>query len=45
MCSLVVAPGQTKPSRAEIPDDGRFIDNPYGAAELFTEVDNLMRRS
>jgi two-component system, response regulator PdtaR len=39
------ASGQTKPSRAEIPDDGRFIDKPYGAAELFTEVDNLMRKS
>ena len=42
---LVVAPGQTKPSRAEIPDDGRFIGKPYGAAELFTEVDDLMRKS
>jgi two-component system, response regulator PdtaR len=42
---LVVASGQTKPSRAEIPDDGRFISKPYGAAELFTEVDDLMRKS
>ena len=42
---LVVASGQTKPSRAEIPDDGRFIGKPYGAAELFTEVDDLMRKS
>ena len=42
---LVVASGQTKPSRAEIPDDGRFISKPSGAAELFTEVDGLMRKS
>jgi hypothetical protein len=25
------------------PDDGRFIGKPYGAPELFTEVDDLMR--
>ena len=25
------------------PDGGRFIGKPYGAAELFTEVDDLMR--
>jgi hypothetical protein len=25
------------------PDDRRFIGKPYGAAELFTEVDDLMR--
>jgi two-component system, response regulator PdtaR len=41
---LVVASGQTKPSRAEIPD-GRLIGKPYGAADLFTEVDDLMRKS
>jgi CheY-like chemotaxis protein len=42
---LVIASGQTKPSRAEIPDDGRFVGKPYDAAELFTEVDDLMRKS
>lgn len=42
---LVVASGQTKPSSAEIPDDGRLIGKPYGAADLFTEVDDLMRKS
>ena len=25
------------------PDDGRFIGKPYGAPEMFTEVDDLMR--
>jgi hypothetical protein len=25
------------------PDGGRFIGKPYGAPELFTEVDDLMR--
>jgi hypothetical protein len=43
--ALVIASGQTKPSRAEIPDDGRFVGKPYDAAELFTEVDDLMRKS
>jgi two-component system, response regulator PdtaR len=42
---LVIASGQTKPDRAEIPDDGRFIRKPYRAAELFNEVDDLMRKS
>jgi hypothetical protein len=42
---LVIASGQTRPSRAEIPNDGRFIGKPYGAAELFTEVEDLMRKS
>jgi hypothetical protein len=28
-----------------IPDDGRFVGKPYDAAELFTEVDDLMRKS
>jgi hypothetical protein len=27
------------------PDDRRFIGKPYGAAELFTEVDDLLRKS
>jgi two-component system, response regulator PdtaR len=42
---LVITSGHRKPSRAEIPDDGRFIGKPYGAADLFTEVDDLMRKS
>jgi hypothetical protein len=42
---LVIASGQSKPARAEIPDDGRFIRRPYRAAELFNQVDDLMRKS
>jgi CheY-like chemotaxis protein len=42
---LVITSGRQKPPRAEIPDDGRFIGKPYRAAELFTEVDDLMRKS
>ena len=42
---LVVASGPTRLSRAEITDDGRFIGKPYGAAELLTEVDDLMCKS
>jgi CheY-like chemotaxis protein len=42
---LVIASGGNKPARAEIPDDGRFIRKPYEAAELFNQVDDLMRKS
>ena len=42
---LVIASGQSKPPRAEIPDDGRFICKPYGAVELFDQVDDLMRKA
>ncbi len=41
----VIASGQSKPPRVEIPDDGRFIGKPYGAVELFGQVDDLMRKS
>ena len=42
---LVITSGQTRPSCAEIPDDGRFIEKPYRAADLLSEVDDLMRKS
>ena len=41
---LVIASGRMKPPQAEIPDDGRFVSKPYGAQELFREVDDLMRK-
>jgi two-component system, response regulator PdtaR len=42
---LVITSGQRKPTRAEIPDDGRFVAKPYRAEELFGEVHDLMRNS
>jgi hypothetical protein len=42
---VVIASGHIKPPQAEIPDDGRFVSKPYGAQELFREVDDLMRKS
>jgi two-component system, response regulator PdtaR len=42
---LIIASGQTKPPDAEIPDDGRFIEKPYGPTDLFNEVDSLMSKS
>ena len=42
---LVIASGQSRPDRTEIPDDGRFIRKPYRATELFNQVDDLMRKS
>jgi hypothetical protein len=42
---LVIASGQLKPTRAEIPDDGRFVAKPYAGEELFAQVDDLMRKS
>jgi two-component system, response regulator PdtaR len=41
---LVITSGRRKPTRAEIPDDGRFVPKPYRAEELFGEVDDLMHR-
>jgi two-component system, response regulator PdtaR len=42
---LVITSGQTRPNPADIPDDGRFIEKPYRAADLLSEVDDLMRKS
>jgi two-component system, response regulator PdtaR len=42
---LVITSGRARPRDAEIPDDGRFIEKPYGATDLFNEVDDLMRKS
>jgi hypothetical protein len=42
---LVITSGQREPSGAEITNEGRFIGKPYGAAGLFTEVDDVMRKS
>jgi two-component system, response regulator PdtaR len=42
---LVITSGQTRPNPADIPDDGRFIRKPYCAADLISEVDDLMRKS
>ena len=42
---LVITSGRARPSYAEIPDDSRFVGKPYGAAELFSEIDDLMEKS
>ena len=42
---LVITSGQKRPSRAEIPDDGRFLAKPYVAEELISQVNDLMRKS
>ena len=42
---LVITSGQTAPTRAEIPDDGRFIAKPYRASELLGQVDNLIQKT
>jgi CheY-like chemotaxis protein len=42
---LVITSGQMRPSSADIPDDGRFIGKPYCAADLLSEVDDLMRKA
>src|SRR5271157_2171262 len=41
---LVITSGQKRPSRAEIPDDGRFVAKPYAAEDLIGEVNDLMRK-
>jgi CheY-like chemotaxis protein len=42
---LVIASGRMRPRSAEIPDDGRLIAKPYGAAELFAQIDDLMNKA
>jgi CheY-like chemotaxis protein len=42
---LVITSGQKKPTRAEIPDDGRFVAKPYRAEELLGQVDDLMHKT
>jgi two-component system, response regulator PdtaR len=42
---LVITSGQKTPSRAEIPDDGRFLAKPYAAEELINQVKDLLHKS
>ena len=41
---LVITSGQKTPSRAEIPDDSRFVAKPYRTEELISEVNDLLRK-
>jgi two-component system, response regulator PdtaR len=42
---LVITSGQKRPTRAEIPDDGRFVAKPYRASELLGQVNDLMSKT
>lgn len=42
---LVITSGHAAPTRAEIPDDGRFVAKPYRASDLLGQVDNLMHKT
>jgi two-component system, response regulator PdtaR len=39
---LVITSGRERPTRAEIPDDGRFVAKPYTAEELLRQVNDLL---
>jgi|SRR5258708_6821624 two-component system, response regulator PdtaR len=39
---LVITSGRERPTRAEIPDDGRFVAKPYNAEELLGQVKDLL---
>jgi two-component system, response regulator PdtaR len=39
---LVITSGQIQPTRAEIADDGRFIQKPYRAKDLLAQVDEMI---
>ena len=41
---MVITSGQKKPAQREIPDDGRFIGEPYRPAELLDQVDDSLRK-
>jgi hypothetical protein len=38
----VITSGRERPTRAEIPDDGRFVAKPYSAEELLGQVNDLL---
>jgi two-component system, response regulator PdtaR len=42
---LLITSGQISPTRAEIPDDGRFVAKPYRSYELLAQVDDLAGRT
>jgi two-component system, response regulator PdtaR len=42
---LLITSGQERPTRAEIPDDGRFVAKPYRSYELLAQIDDLMGRT
>jgi DNA-binding response OmpR family regulator len=39
---LVITSGQVLPTRAEIADDGRFLQKPYKAKALLDQIDDLI---
>ena len=42
---LVITSGRMRPSRAEIPDDGRFVPKPYRPNDLLGQVNDLMQKT
>ena len=41
---LVITSGQVQPARADIADDGRFIQKPYRAKDLLSQIDGLIEK-
>jgi CheY-like chemotaxis protein len=41
---LLLTSGRSQPTRAEIPDDGRFLSKPYNAGELKKQIHALAER-
>jgi CheY-like chemotaxis protein len=41
---LVITSGRERPTRAEIPDHGRFVAKPYSGEELLGQINDLMRK-
>ena len=41
---LIVASGGDRRNRNDLPDDGRFIEKPYRAQDLYNEVDDLLAK-
>jgi CheY-like chemotaxis protein len=42
---LVITSGRERPTRAEIPDDGRFVAKPYSGEELLGQIKDLIYKS
>jgi two-component system, response regulator PdtaR len=42
---LVITSGRERPTRAQIPDDGRFVAKPYSGEELLGQIKDLIYKS
>jgi hypothetical protein len=42
---LLITPGNNRPAQADIPDHGHFLEKPYRAREVISEIDALTQEA